>query len=138
MRRIVLVLIILLIPATVFCEDYEEEAEIIETMLEGELTFIEGMAEAEDMDDIINTIEEFTIVLEETGPKYGKLLRESNELFQEPPDSMKETVEKLRKAQEDYDDAVNKSVRYANDHMDNEEFQKVFKRFNKAMYNMFK
>lgn len=83
-------------------------------------------------------VEKLAETIETIGKEMVTIYKDQQELFMNPPADAEKIIAEHQEALARYEEALQQAVRFANDNMDEEEFQASFERLNRAIYDMYR
>ncbi|MFW6138727.1 MAG: hypothetical protein ACOC7U_06115 [Spirochaetota bacterium] len=132
-----IIMVLLALPLVVAAGEYKKEIEVLNSMTAIMNEFADRMENATEVSEYITACDELADGIEKHGAGLVALYGEHPDWSEEPPAEVKEPLTRHMEASKRYEKALQKAVKYANNNMDNEDFQASFKRLNKAIYEMY-
>ncbi len=136
-KRYFIAVLLLVLTMTSAAADNTEMAEVLDEMTLVMSDYAAAIESAAVMEDYIEANTALAEALERLGSRLGRIYLEHGSWFQDPPPGLERTMERHMEVQKRYEEALQKAMQYANDHMDVREYQDSFKRLNQAIYSMY-
>ena len=116
---------------------YAEDIAVIEAMTTAMGEFADRMEAMEDTEDAIAATDALSDALDNLGKKMKAVTVKHPDWIDEPPDEVKEVMERYKGAERRFNSSLNELVRYTNNHADNQALNDSFQRLNLAIYKMY-
>ena len=112
---------------------FAEEKTLLTAVTKAMETFTSAINAADAPPAIASALGAFTGQIEELVPAMKKLTEEHPEWETDPPDELKDTMEKFKSAATGLQGTMPKLMQMANEHADNEELQGALRKFQEVM-----
>jgi len=127
----------LLISAVVLWADNSEMAQVLDEMTSTMSNYADLVERAVTTEDYIQANYVLAAAMEKLGKQLSKIYLDHGSWFQDPPSGLERTMERHIEIQKRYEEALQKAVKYANEHLEDKTYQESFQRLNTAIYSMY-
>ena len=100
--------------------------------------FSDSMESDPGLEAMPEIVEKLAETIEAIGKEMVTIYKDHQQLFMSPPGEAEKIIAEHQEALTRYEEALQQAVRFANDNMDEEEFQASFERLNRAIYDMYR